>query len=64
MNDWHVKANDKADGNAHTAAALHVIPRNIANPLLNVLNVVSNLKLIQERLLAVAKLSQLVIEIL
>jgi len=32
MREWHVKANDKADGNADTAAALHVIPRDVAKP--------------------------------
>ena len=53
MKDWHVKANDKADCNADTAAALHVVPRNIAAPLIKVLN---NLALIQERHIAVTKL--------
>jgi len=32
MKEWHVQANDKADSNADTAAALHVVPRDIANP--------------------------------
>ena len=38
MKEWHVKANDKADGNADTAAALHVIPRDVAGPPLKVVS--------------------------
>ena len=53
MTDWHVKGNDKADGNADTGAALHTIPRDTADPLINVL---TTLNLLQERHLAVAKL--------
>ena len=53
MKEWHVKGNDKADGNADTAAALHTVPRDTAKPPLKV---VSNLKLMQERHCAVAKL--------
>ena len=54
MKEWHVKGNDKADSCADTAAAaLHVIPRDIAAPLVKVLN---NLGLFQERHIAVSKL--------
>jgi len=53
MKEWHVKGNDQADANADMAAALHTVPRDTAK---GPLKVVSNLKLMQERHCAVAKL--------
>lgn len=53
MKEWHVRGNDRADGSADTGAALRVVPRNTAEPLIKV---PSNLKLFQERHSAIAKL--------
>jgi len=52
MKKWQLKANHRADSSADTAAALHVIPRDKAAPLIAGPN---NLGLIQERHLAIAK---------
>ena len=38
MKEWHVKGNDRADINADTAAALHVVPRDRAAPLIKILD--------------------------
>lgn len=53
MKEWHVKGNDRADSNADTVAALHVVPRDRAAPLIKILD---NLALFQERHIAISKL--------
>jgi len=54
MQDWHVKGNNEADTLAGAAAALHEIPRRVAQPITQIC---TNLALIQDRLIQVTKFS-------